>query len=241
MRLSTLLFTMLLALPVFAGVEIYNGTTKLGTVDRIICSTGTNCLKTFNDRATLTVSGSPSVTTLTVSGSATFNGGIGQLVGGTGPMTTFPTWPTPTLTSGTSTAPVATTLYLSQVFIPINATLTGVAVNNAGTCGTNKYVVGIWDSFGNLLKQSAVAGTLCSGTSAWQQVPFTAVVNVKGPQVYWIGLMMNGTTDRFYTIPAVGQFAGLSGTITSVGFGTMGPIQPPTTFTAGAGPVAFTY
>lgn len=184
------------------------------------CGTGVSCVLK-GEKVTMTVAG------VTPTGSG---------------LTNFPTWPAnATTTSGTSTTPSATTVYLSQVFIPYSVTLTGINVDNAATCGTNKYIVALFSAAGVPLANSALAGVLCSGTSAYQAIPFTSTYAAVGPGVYWIGIYMNGTTDRFYTIPAGGAQSGLSGTVTAQTFGTVATVVPPTTFTAGAGPVAFTY
>ncbi len=120
-------------------------------------------------------------------------------------------------------------------------TLTGVAVNNAGTVGTNKYIVALFNTAGTALANSATAGVLTSGASSWQQVAFTGTVAVTGPATYWVAVYVNGTTDRFYAIPAVGAFMGLAGTVTGQTFGTIAALTLPTTFTADSGPVAYTY
>lgn len=233
-----LVSSLLASVVVLAGVQVYNGTQNLGVVSRVICSTGTTCTKTFNDRATLTLTGAQSLTTLAVSGSAVFNGGVSATFGSN---TTHETWPTPTLTSGTSTTPSVTTVYVADVYVPINQTMTGIAVNNAGTCGTNKYIVALFNANGTVVANSALAGVLCSGTSAWQKIPFINPTFIIGPGIYYVGVYMNGTTDRFYAIPAVGAFSGYSGTITGQTFGIVANITPPTTFTADSGPVAYTY
>lgn len=203
--------------------------TYLGNVYKLGCGSNTTCTIT-GGKATMAITG----------GTAMANGivPIGQ---SSSAFTTFPTWPVTTLTAGTSTTPSATTVYLAQIVIPFNVTLTGIAVNNAGTCGTNKYVVALFSAAGVPLANSATAGVLCSGTSAWQQIPFSSTLAVKGPGVYFVGLYMNGITDRFYTIPAAGAFMGLSGTVTGQTFGTVTSVAVPTTFTAGTGPVAYTY
>lgn len=145
------------------------------------------------------------------------------------------------LTGGTSTAGVATTLFLSQIQVTAGATLTGIAVNNAGTVGTNKYIVALFDYKGNVLATSALAGVLTAGASGYQKVPFTTTAIVRGASSYWIGVYINGTTDNFYTLPASKAPGGLAGTVTGQTFGTVVAITPPTTFTAGAGPIAYTY
>lgn len=176
---------------------------------------------------------------LTVTGTVTATGGV--LGSTTAPRTIYGAWIPSAFADATSTTPSATTVYLTQIKIPVNLTITGVQVLNAATCGTNKYVVALFNDAGTVLANSATAGVLCSGTSAYQQIPFTGTYAAVGPRTYWIGVYMNGTTDRFYTIPALGQGMGLAGTVTGQTFGTVANVTLPTTFTAGSGVVATTY
>jgi hypothetical protein len=246
--LGFLLVTLCL-IPAHAGLEFYSSSTqRSGVMERAYCGTGITCTKTFVDRITIAVNQALTGTSLTLTGSATFAGsarftggigGSGLFAAQTASLTIHPTWQTPTLTSGTSTTPVTSTLYMAQVFVPTNQVVSGIAINNAGTCGTNNYLLALYDWSGQPLAKTP--STACNTTSAWQAIAFTAPINIVGPAVYWVGATMNGTTDRFYTIPAVGQMAGLSGTVTGQSFGQIIPVTPPTTFTAGAGPVAFIF
>ncbi len=155
-------------------------------------------------------------------------------------MTRHYSWPSPTLTSGTSTTPSATTVYLTQLHIKTNCTLTGVAVSNGATVGTNKYVAALFNSAGVPVANSALAGATTVGADVYQTLDFTATYGAV-PGVYWIGLYVDGTTDRFRSIPAVGAFAGLAGSATGQTFGTVAAVTVPTTFTADKGPVSFVY
>lgn len=156
-----------------------------------------------------------------------------------GLKTRWATMEVPTLTTGTSTTPSATTVYIAQVVVAAACTLTGFQVSNGATVGTNKYVVALFDSAGAVLKNSALAGALSSGADAYQAVAFTATIAVS-PGVYWVGLYVDGTTDRFRTIPAAGAYT-IAGSATGQTFGTVAAITPPTTFTADKGPVGFLY
>ena len=177
--------------------------------------------------------------TETVTGHFIPTGGIGT---GTSLLTRFPAWFPSAATDATSTTPSATTLYLTQVYVAHNFSMTGVQVLNAATVGTNKYIVAIYNAAGTLLANSATAGVLTAGASAYQSVAFTAPIALTGPETYWLGIWVNGTTDRFYAIPAMGSAVGLAGTITGQTFGTVpSTITPPTTFTAAAGAVVATY
>lgn len=156
-----------------------------------------------------------------------------------GQKTRWTGWAPPTLTSGTSTTPGATTVYVSQIYIPSGCTLTGIGVSNGATVGTNKYIVALFDSTGTLGRSSDLAGTTITGADVYQEINFTSTYAANGPGVYWIGLYVNGTTDRFRSIPSVGAFAGLAGSVTGQTFGTIASLTLPSTFTADKGPVAY--
>jgi hypothetical protein len=142
---------------------------------------------------------------------------------------------------GTSTTPVAGTVYYADIFIPETAkVLTGVGVLNAATVGTDKWLLALYDSGGTLLANTATAGTTTSGANAFQQIAFTSTYTVKKPGRYWIGASLNGTTDRFRTIAAATWIDVLTTSATGT-FGTLAALTPPTTFTADVGPVAYVY
>lgn len=145
------------------------------------------------------------------------------------------------LTTGTSTTPSATVVYLSQVFVSANATITGIKVNSGATVGTNKYLVALFDSTGAAVATSALAGVTTANADAYQTIAFTGTYAAKGPGVYWIGLYVNGTTDRFRSLAAGAEGKGLAGSVTGQTFGTVASVTLPTTFTADKGPVAFLY
>lgn len=145
------------------------------------------------------------------------------------------------LTTGTSTTPSATVLYMSQIYIPSNVTLTGIKVNSGATVGTNKYIVALFNSAGTPVANSNLAGVTTANADAYQTIAFTGTYAAVGPGVYWIGLYVNGTTDRFRSIAAGGEGKGLAGSVSAQTFGTVAAVTVPTTFTADLGPVAFTY
>lgn len=241
--LSALAFVGSLA---FAGIQINNSSNKvLGNASILKCGTGVSCtMGTSASGAQVTATltgGAGSFTTLTSSGVYTPVGGIKQY-DTTATLTQFSTWlPKVAVTEGTSTTPSATTVYLSQILIPTSVTLTGINVLNAATVGTNSWVLAIFDDTGAPLATTLLTGTTTSGASAYQQIAFTAPIAIKGPGTYWLGAYMNGTTDRFYTIPAFGAPAGLAGSVTGQTFGTVAAVTLPTTFTAAKGPIMYTY
>lgn len=209
----------------FAGMEVDDANNKLlGFAGKIKCASGVTCSLANGNQVVVNAPGSNG--TPLISGS----------------QSTYIPFPVSATTGvGTSTSGVATTVFLTQVFIDNNATLTGIAVNNGATVGTNKYIVALFSSSGVPLANSAIAGVLTSGASAWQKVAFTSTVAVKGPATYYVGVYMNGATDNFFTIPAAGEYVGTAGTVTGQTFGTVASVVVPTTFTAGAGPIVHTY
>lgn len=141
----------------------------------------------------------------------------------------------PTATTGTDTTPVVTETYVARVFIPLNATLTGIAILN-GSLVAGNVTVALADSSGNVVASSA--STAASGAAAYQKVPFSAAYTAKGPGEYFILLQSNNTGYRFRS-HAVGVFK--AGKLTAQTYGTLPAFTPPTAFTADLGPIADTY
>lgn len=141
-------------------------------------------------------------------------------------------------TDGTNATPSATETYIAEVFVPANVTLTGVAIFNGATVGTDKHCVFLCDSAGAAVANTATAGVTTSGADAYQRIPFTATYAAKGPATYYVALQMNGATDR-YNAHGFGNFG--ASKATSTVFGTLASITPPTTFTADLGPIASLY
>lgn len=212
------LLLVLVCTSAYAGFQGYNGSTDLKLFSAIKCGNGVTCSNVGSK----------------------FNIAVGAQGGGLSTFTNFGRG-LDSLTGGTSTTPSATTVYMTQIQIHGSVTLTGIKVNNAATVGTNKYIAVLFDNTGAVVAKSALAGVTTAGASVYQALPFTATVAVTGPGIYWIGLYVNGTTDRFYTLPASKEGGGLAGSVTGQTFGTVVAVTPPTTFTADKGPVAFTY
>lgn len=142
-------------------------------------------------------------------------------------------------TFGTQVTPVTTEVYLAEVFVPCNMSITGIAVFNGATVGTDKYCVVLYDSAGNAVANSDTDGVTTAGADDYQRIPFTAAYAAKGPATYYIGLTVNGTTDRF-NAHGLGDFP--AGKVTGEVFGTISAsLTMPTTFTADLGPVASLY
>lgn len=142
---------------------------------------------------------------------------------------------------GTDGASVAGTVYYSELWLPANKTITGIAPLNGTTgVGTDKVIVALYSSTGALLAHSDLDGVLASGADAFQEIPLTAPYAAVGPARYFVAMQVNGTTTPHQRIPtatylnATGSVAGSFGTLPA-------SITPPTTTTADVGPIAYVY
>ncbi len=137
---------------------------------------------------------------------------------------------------GNNSTPVNTEVYISEIFVPVNMNVTGVAVFN-GSDVTDNIKVGLGSSAGAVLATSA--STAGSGTDAYQLVPFTAQYAALGPRTYYILTMYAGNTSRYNTF-AVGKH-GVAKQTTQVFATGFTAFTPPTTFTTNLGNIAGLY
>jgi hypothetical protein len=141
---------------------------------------------------------------------------------------------------GTNTTLVSGTLYRSEIFVPVTAAWTGIGVLNGVTVGTNNGLVALYDTSGNLVANSAVAGAVTAGANAFQNRAFLAPVLLM-PGRYFLTYQANGATDTLRTHAA----ANGGNQMTSSTAGTFGTVPStftvPTTFTADVGPIAWLY
>ena len=141
---------------------------------------------------------------------------------------------------GNATTDVNGTQYLIDVYVPLGFVATGIAVLNAGTVGTDKGLVALYDIAGNLIASSAVAGALTSGANAFQTRAFSpGPIWVPAGQ-YLLCYQTNGTTDNFRSVAASTFVDCITGSATGT-FGTLPAVTVPTTFTANVGPIAYLY
>jgi len=148
---------------------------------------------------------------------------------------------------GVDSTPVATEIYVAELFVPFTVLATGIAVMN-GSVSSDTVKVALFDANGVLLR--AGASTAASGTDTYQKHAFAtgptgaaATTLVVPTGTYYVALMINGTTNRFNTW-GVGVFnAGkITGATYSTAFvSTSMTITPPTTFTTALGPIASLY
>lgn len=227
-----------------AGLSV-TGATAAGNVAVAVISSGAAANLLVNAKGTGTI-GIGSVSTgavtitpaTTVTGAITPTGGVAAAGGFTAsPRLVYVGGYTPALvTTNADATPVATEVYIGEVFIPANCTVTGVAVLN-GAADSDDMKVGLANSAGAVVATSAA--TTQSGTDAFQRVPFTATYAAKGPATYYVLLIFDGNTSRYQTHTA-GNFGAAKQTAQdfATGFTT---ITPPTTFTTLLAPVAGLY
>lgn len=132
--------------------------------------------------------------------------------------------------------PVITEVYVGEILVPMNTTVTGIALFN-GSNVTGNVKAGLYDSTGALVAQTA--STAGVGVDAYQRIAFTAPYAALGPATYYIANSFSSATAR-YNSPPLGNF-GASVTTAQV-FGTLPlTITPPTTFTTIVSPIASLY
>lgn len=146
-------------------------------------------------------------------------------------------WKPLAITDGTSTTCVATTTYIGQIFIPANATLTGVSIVNS-TAVAGNVTVQLADSTGAPIAAAKSATTAASGTAAYQRIPFAVAYAAVGPATYYVMMQCDNTSELFRT-HTVGDFRTQS--VTSGVYGTFAAFTPATTFTTAVAPVASLY
>jgi hypothetical protein len=145
------------------------------------------------------------------------------------------------LTAGV--AQTDTTMGCIEVDMPGNKLLTGIGLLNGATAQTDKLLVALYDSGGNLLANSSTAGVTSSGTSDYQFFPFATKYFAVGPALYYACMQNNGTTALVHMADAgTGADTLYAGAISSITFGTVpSTITVPTTFTTAVGPMVALY
>ena len=119
-----------------------------------------------------------------------------------------------------------------------NRPATGIVLLNGATVGTDNLIVALYDFDGNLLANSALAGTLSAGASLYQSIPFVTPVQISGNRSYYIAFQGNGTTalvQKYVTgqVPTNYQ----AGSITGVFATILNPLVVAGTFTTAKGPI----
>ena len=144
--------------------------------------------------------------------------------------------------AGTSTAKATNTMYCTEFDLPYSKLITGLAVLNGTTASTDKEIAALYDSGGNLIANSAVAGALAVNASVFQKRAFTAPYYAVGPAQYFACAQGDaGTTATLNMLVTGTQDFILTKSYGSQTFGTLVAITPPTTFTTAVGPIWYAY
>lgn len=129
-------------------------------------------------------------------------------------------------TSGNNSTPSTTETYVTEIFVPFNATITGVAIFN-GSDVTGNMTVGLATAAGAPIAAAVSASTAGSGPDTYQRVPFAVAYAAKGPATYYIQVQYSSATARYNT-HTVGNFGCL--VQTGQTYGTLASFTAPTTF-----------
>ena len=142
-------------------------------------------------------------------------------------------------TSGTDTFGVVdNSMFVTAITLPCNMTITGISYLIGSVGGTDKAIAVLFDSAGNPLAWSAIAGTTVGTTATMQHLAFITPYVASGPGLYFVGIQLNGATAKIRTQVFGDHPAAVFPTLT---FGAPAAIVPPTTFTASKGPICMTY
>lgn len=158
-----------------------------------------------------------------------------------GGFTAYTTLSVPNAIATASITDVNGKIWYSQMTMPVAAKLTGACVLNGATVGTDKWIFALYDSAGNLLANTATAGTTTATASKYQCIAFTATQLVYGGY-YYLAVQGNGTTDNFQSLAANGAPTNYLTSSQTGTFGTLATLTPlPTTFTASQAPIMMVY
>jgi hypothetical protein len=131
----------------------------------------------------------------------------------------------------------ATTMYCTEIDLPVSKLATGLAALLGTTGGTNKHLAILYDATGNLLANGAVAGVTAGTASTYETLAFSSKYYMVGPAKYYGCLQTNGTTAtvRMLITSVLDGFTTKG--VTGVTFGTVpSTLAVPTTFTTAVGP-----
>lgn len=142
-------------------------------------------------------------------------------------------------TNGTTLG--ATTLYCSEVWLATSKNLTGIALLNGTTVGTDNHYVVLYDSGGTAIANSALAGAVAASASAYQEFAFTSKYFAVGPAQYFACFQTNGTTATVRMGVTGTNDNYLTKGQTAATFGTVPALTVPTTFTTAVGPYVYLY
>lgn len=143
---------------------------------------------------------------------------------------------------GTNTADVNGQEWLTSIYVPQTAWVTGVSFMSGGTATTDNMYVILRDSAGNVMATSALAGAVLSGANTFQTRAFTSQILLVGPARYFVSVVGNGTAAGAIETISASTYTNVVCATASGTFGTVtATFTVPTTFTAGKCPVVQIY
>jgi hypothetical protein len=152
--------------------------------------------------------------------------------------------------TGYETNGVAQTAFeinLTEIFVPHWNTWTGAAMLNGTTVGTNNQVYWLFNSEGDMIAYTAIAGTLNASASVFQKIAFTAPVTLS-PGRYFLGAQLDGNTATprhvlaaFGAEPRSGVIAATASFAASLTALSAAAITVPTSFTTAKAPIMQLY
>lgn len=151
---------------------------------------------------------------------------------------------------GISIVASTTSAGVSDLFVAAEMNSTGGGILVGATGGTDKFIYGLYNSAGQLVANTDLAGVTASATTnAFQEIPWT-VPTVLPAGRYLLLVQVNGTTATFRR-PAINTFINVATeSVTSLTFGTLpANITVPTAMatsvavggTNGIGPIGYVY
>lgn len=143
-------------------------------------------------------------------------------------------------TYGTDSTPTTTSVYVVEIFVPCNMTITGVNYLNGSAVGNGTVRIGLYTSAGVAIAAALTAATTTAGIDSYQAVAFATPYAAVGPAKYLIGFQFSSGTDRYNThISGFTQGFGIAQASATVGVTAISPV--PTAVVAGAAVVASLY
>lgn len=108
---------------------------------------------------------------------------------------------TPGTTGGGANTATAIAARYASIQVPGDMLVTGVRFLQGLTAATTKAIGVLYDSGGNILAYSAIAGVTMATASTYLTLPFTTPYNLQGPGLFFIGIIFDGTGSTYGTIP----------------------------------------
>lgn len=143
-------------------------------------------------------------------------------------------------TYGTDSTPTTTSVYVVEIFIPCNMTITGVNYLNGTAVGNGTVRIGLYTSAGVAIAAALTAATTTAGIDSYQAVAFATPYAAVGPAKYLIGFQFSSATDRYNThVSGFTQGFSIAQASATIGVTTISPL--PTAVVAGAAVVASLY